>query len=157
MRAARVKAMAALAVLVCASLAGCLSTVDDGGDENPITMAVHYESTSGTILERVQNGATLSQTGVELAFDFARVTSKAGTMTTFTLDPGDDATRKHPHEDDGRDEHGHQIAPQPFAVRYDRIDDRRQTKHQQDVGGVPQLGRGQPLVSHHLQLRDASA
>ena len=90
MRAARVKAMAALAVLVCASFAGCLSTVDDGGDENPITMAVHYESTSGTILERVQNGATLSQTGVELAFDFARVTSKAGTMTTFTLDPGDD-------------------------------------------------------------------
>lgn len=90
MRAARVKTLAALAVLVCASLAGCLSTVDDGDDENPITMAVHYESTSGTILERVQNGATLSQTGVELAFDFARVTSKAGTMTTFTLDPGDD-------------------------------------------------------------------
>ena len=90
MRAARVKTLAALAVLVCASLAGCLSTVDDGEDENPITMAVHYESTSGTILERVQNGATLSQTGVELAFDFARVTSKAGTMTTFTLDPGDD-------------------------------------------------------------------
>ena len=90
MRAARVKAMAALAVLVCASLAGCLSTVDDGDDENPITMTVHYESTSGTILERVQNGATLSQTGVELAFDFARVTSKAGAMTTFTLDPGDD-------------------------------------------------------------------
>jgi len=68
MRAARVKAMATLAVLVCASLAGCLSTVDNGEDENPITMAVHYESTSGTILERVQNGATLSQTGVELAF-----------------------------------------------------------------------------------------
>ena len=90
MRAARVKAMAALAVLVCASLAGCLSTVDDDDDENPITMTVHYESTSGTILERVQNGATLSQTGVELAFDFARVTSKAGAMTTFTLDPGDD-------------------------------------------------------------------
>ena len=90
MRAVRVKAMAALAVLVCASLAGCLNTVDDADDENPITMAVHYESTSGTILERVQNGATLSQTGVELAFDFARVTSKAGTMTTFALDPGDD-------------------------------------------------------------------
>ena len=90
MRAVRVKAVAAFAVLVCASLAGCLSTVDDGDDENPITMAVHYESTSGTILERVQNGATLSQTGVELAFDFARVTSKAGVMTTFTLDPGDD-------------------------------------------------------------------
>ena len=56
MRAARVKAMAALAVLVCASLAGCLSTVDDGDDENPITMTVHYESTSGTILERVKTG-----------------------------------------------------------------------------------------------------
>jgi len=89
MRATRVKVMATLAVLLCASLAGCLSTVEDD-DSNPITMAVHYEDTSGTILERVQNGATLSQTGVELAFDFARVTSKAGMMKTFTLDPGDD-------------------------------------------------------------------
>ena len=90
MRAARTKAIATLAVLVCASLAGCLSTVENENGANPITMAVHYESTSGTILERVQNGATLSQTGVELAFDFARVTSKAGVMETFTLDPGDD-------------------------------------------------------------------
>ena len=90
MRAAPLKVMATLAVLLCASLAGCLGTVEDDDDASPITMAVHYESTSGTILERVQNGATLSQTGVELAFDFARVTSKAGVMETFTLDPGDD-------------------------------------------------------------------
>lgn len=90
MRAARGKVVATLAVLLCASLAGCLSTVDEGGGTTPITMAVHYEATSGTILERVQNGATLSQTGVELAFDFARVSSKAGVMKTFTLDPGDD-------------------------------------------------------------------
>ena len=53
-------------------------------------MNVHYDATSGTITERIQNGATLSQTGVELSFDFARVVSNAGNMKTFTLDPGDD-------------------------------------------------------------------
>lgn len=90
MRATRVKVVATLAVLLCASLAGCLSTVDTDDEASPITMTVHYEATSGTIAERVQNGATLSQTGVELAFDFARVSSKAGAMKTFTLDPGDD-------------------------------------------------------------------
>ena len=63
---------------------------EDEDDASPISMNVHYEATSGTITERIQNGATLSQSGVELAFDFARVTSKAGAMKTFTLDPGDD-------------------------------------------------------------------
>ena len=53
-------------------------------------MNVHYDLTAGTITERVQNGAVLSQNGVELSFDFARVTSRAGSITTLTLDPGDD-------------------------------------------------------------------
>ena len=78
-----------LALLFCMPFSGCLAgEVQD--DSNPITMAVHYDSTSGTITERIQNNAILTQTGVELSFDFARVTSKAGAMKSFTLDPGDD-------------------------------------------------------------------
>ena len=90
MRALHTKALTVLAILVCGSLAGCLGGTDSGSERNPISMNVHYDATSGTITERVQNGATLSQTGVELSFDFARVTSNAGNMKTFTLDPGDD-------------------------------------------------------------------
>ena len=90
MRASHVKALTVLAVLVCGSLAGCLGGIDSGSEKNPISMNVHYDATSGTITERIQNGATLSQTGVELSFDFARVASNAGKMNTFTLDPGDD-------------------------------------------------------------------
>ena len=89
MRAGRIKAMVMLAVLVLATTAGCLSSADDEGDASPITMNVHYDLTAGTITERVQNGAVLSQNGVELSFDFARVTSRAGSITTLTLDPGD--------------------------------------------------------------------
>ena len=84
------KTVAVLAVLLAASLAGCLGNEEDGDEANPISMNVHYDATSGTITERIQNGAVLSTTGVELSFDFARVTSKAGAMKTFTFDPGDD-------------------------------------------------------------------
>ena len=90
MRALHTKTLTVLAILVCGSLAGCLGGADSGSEKNPISMNVHYDATSGTITERVQNGATLSQAGVELSFDFARVTSNAGNMKTFTLDPGDD-------------------------------------------------------------------
>ncbi|MCH1615954.1 MAG: hypothetical protein L7R83_00410 [Candidatus Poseidonia sp.] len=90
MRAEYIRTMAVLAVLLAASLAGCLEGDSNGDNANPISMNVHYEATSGTITERFQNGAVLSTTGVELSFDFARVTSKAGTMKTFTFDPGDD-------------------------------------------------------------------
>ena len=90
MRVKRAKAASLLAVLVFASLAGCLSTTDDDTSESPITMNVHYDATTGTIAERIQNGAVISQTGVELSFDFARVTSRAGSITTLSLDPGDD-------------------------------------------------------------------
>ena len=90
MRAEHTKTMAVLAILLAASLAGCLGTEDDSDENNPISMNVHYDATSGTITERIQNGAVLSTTGVDLSFDFARVTSKAGNMKTFTFDPGDD-------------------------------------------------------------------
>ena len=90
MRAERTKTMAVLAVLLAASLAGCLGGEGSEKENSPISMNVHYDATAGTITERVQNGAVLSTTGVELSFDFARVTSKAGGMKTFTFDPGDD-------------------------------------------------------------------
>ena len=90
MRAGCAKVMAMLVVLLSASLAGCLEGDASDEDDGPISMNVHYDATSGVITERIQNGAVLSTTGVELSFDFARVTSKAGTMKTFTFDPGDD-------------------------------------------------------------------
>ena len=90
MRATSSTTVLLLALLLLGSSAGCLAT--DGADENksPITMNVHYPETSGVITERIQNNAVLSQTGVELSFDFARVVSNAGVMKTFSLDPGDD-------------------------------------------------------------------
>lgn len=90
MGAGQAQSIGLFAVLVLGSLAGCLAPLEDDGNGQPISMNVHYDATSGTITERVQNNAVISQTGVELAFDFARVTSKAGAMKTFTLDPGDD-------------------------------------------------------------------
>ncbi|MBQ70175.1 MAG: hypothetical protein CMA65_01620 [Euryarchaeota archaeon] len=79
-----------LAMLISCALSGCLTGDGENSNGNPIDMEVYYESTSGTIEEVVQNGATLSQNGVELSFDFARVTSKAGNMKSFSYDPGDD-------------------------------------------------------------------
>jgi len=90
MRATSSTTVLLLASLLLSSIAGCLSTEGADEDKNPITMNVHYAETSGTITERIQNNAVLSQTGVELSFDFARVVSNAGMMQTFSLDPGDD-------------------------------------------------------------------
>lgn len=90
MRGRTQKAWLLLVVLLSSTLVGCLGGEDGAGDENPITMNVHYDATAGMIGQRIQDGTTLSTTGVELSFDFARVTSKAGTMKTFTYDPGDD-------------------------------------------------------------------
>lgn len=90
MRGRTGKAWLLLAILLSTPLAGCLGSEDGSGNENPIRMNVHYDTTAGMVEQRIQNGATLSTTGVELSFDFARVTSMAGTMKTFTYDPGDD-------------------------------------------------------------------
>ena len=90
MRATNRTMVLLLVSLLLCSMAGCLNSGGDGEDDNPITMNVHYDATSGTITERIQNNAVLSQTGVELSFDFARVVSNAGVMQTFSLDPGDD-------------------------------------------------------------------
>jgi hypothetical protein len=79
-----------LLLLVSCGLSGCLGDSEEAGPKNPISMEVYYDATSGTIEEVIQNGAVLSQSGVELSFDFARVTSKAGNMKSFSYDPGDD-------------------------------------------------------------------
>ncbi len=78
------------ALMVSCGLSGCLGDSEGPENKNPISMEVYYDATSGTIEEVVQNGAVLSQSGVELSFDFARVTSKAGNMKSFSYDPGDD-------------------------------------------------------------------
>ena len=91
MRANSTRPWLLLAMLISCAVSGCLGGGEGNKSENPIDMEVYYESTSGTIEEVVQNGATLSQSGVELSFDFARVTSKSGNMKTFSYDPGDDA------------------------------------------------------------------
>ncbi len=90
MRANGIGAGFVLALFLSSCLAGCLASDDGEGNASPITMNIHYDATSGTITERIQNNAVLSQTGVELSFDFARVTSKAGAMKSFSLNPGDD-------------------------------------------------------------------
>ena len=76
--------------LVVPLLSGCLGATDESDTNSAVTMNVHYDATSGTVLERVQNGQTLTMEGVELTFDFARVTSTAGAITLISLDPGDD-------------------------------------------------------------------
>lgn len=80
---------AVLIMMMGAVFAGCLANEEEPLS-NPITMDVHYEATSGTITKRMQNNAVIAENGVELSFDYARVVSKAGTMKTYSFDPGDD-------------------------------------------------------------------
>ena len=77
-----------LILLVSCSLSGCLGDSEDAGAKNPISMEVYYDATSGTIEEVIQNGAVLSQSGVELSFDFARVASNAGNMNPSVMTLG---------------------------------------------------------------------
>ena len=90
MRTNSALAVVMFALVLTPCFAGCLGEGDKGEKSNPIQMNIYFDTTSGTIVERIQNGALISQSGVELSFDFARVTSKAGAMKTFTLNPGDD-------------------------------------------------------------------
>lgn len=71
-------------------LSGCLGAPDGDDGAGAVTMNVHYDATSGTVFERVQNDQTLTLDGVDLTFDFARVTSTAGAITLISLNPGDD-------------------------------------------------------------------
>ena len=83
--------MAVTLTLLSASLAGCLGgdDDDDGGYSGPIDLVVYYDSTSGMIETSINNGQTVSTTGVTLSFDFADTTSEDGNITKITLDPDD--------------------------------------------------------------------
>ena len=83
--------LAVTLTLLSASLAGCLGgdDDDDGGYSGPIDLVVFYESTSGMIETSMNNGQTVSTTGVTLSFDFADTTSDDGNITKITLDPDD--------------------------------------------------------------------
>lgn len=83
--------MAVTLTLLSASLAGCLGgdDDDDGGYSGPIDLVVFYDSTSGMIETSMNNGQTVSTTGVTLSFDFADTTSDDGNITKITLDPDD--------------------------------------------------------------------
>lgn len=83
--------MAVTLTLLSASLAGCLGgdDDDDSGYSGPIDLVVFYESTSGMIETSMNNGQTVSTTGVTLSFDFADTTSDDGNITKITLDPDD--------------------------------------------------------------------
>ncbi len=80
-------ALILLFVLLSSIFTGCLA--DEDIASSPVTLIVYYEKTSGTLYENWTNGQRISQTGVELTFDFARTTTTEGEMKKFSLTPGD--------------------------------------------------------------------
>ncbi|HJL97688.1 MAG TPA: hypothetical protein QF401_06005 [Candidatus Poseidoniaceae archaeon] len=77
------------ALLFCASFAGCLGDEEENGKNNAIDFVVYYDTTSGVIEEVVQNNQQISETGVDVSFDFSYTKSSAGEMVTFYYIPGD--------------------------------------------------------------------
>jgi hypothetical protein len=81
------EALILLCVLLSSILTGCLA--DDDEASSPVTLIVYYENTSGTLYENWTNGQRISQTAVELTFDFARTSTTKGEMKMFSFTPGD--------------------------------------------------------------------
>ncbi len=77
------------ALLICASFAGCLGGEEEEGKNSVIDLVVYYDITSGVIEEVMQNNQQVSETGVEVSFDFSYTKSSAGEMVTFYYIPGD--------------------------------------------------------------------
>ena len=77
------------ALLICASFAGCIGDKEENGNDSPINFVVYYDTTSGVLQEVVQNNQQVSETGVEITFDFSYTKSTAGEMVTFYFIPGD--------------------------------------------------------------------
>ena len=77
------------ALLICASFAGCLGDEEEKGKASAIDFVVYYDVTSGVIEEVMQNNQQVSETGVEVTFDFSYTKSSAGEMVTFYYIPGD--------------------------------------------------------------------
>ena len=77
------------AMLLCASIAGCLGGEDEEENSSVIDLVVYYDTTSGTIEEVIQNNQQVSETGVDVAFDFSYTKSSAGQIETYYFIPGD--------------------------------------------------------------------
>ena len=76
-------------LLLLASISGCLSSDGEPEETSAIELIVYYDATSGVIEENVQNNQQVSETGVELTFDFSYTKSSAGAMVTYYFLPGD--------------------------------------------------------------------
>ena len=59
------------AMLFCASLAGCLGGEETEEENSVIDLVVYYDTTSGPIEEVIQNNQQVSETGVDVTFDFS--------------------------------------------------------------------------------------
>jgi hypothetical protein len=72
-----------------ASISGCLSSDEEPKKSRAIELIVYYDATSGVLEENVQNNQQVTETGVELTFDFSYTKSTAGAMETYYFIPGD--------------------------------------------------------------------
>jgi len=76
-------------LLFCASIAGCLSGDEAEEKSSVIDLVVYYDTTSGTIEEVRAEGQQVSETGVDVSFDFSYTKSSAGQIETYYFIPGD--------------------------------------------------------------------
>ncbi len=85
-----VRAVCILAILLLASLTGCLGNDEPAvSGDGPVELVVFYDFTNGTIEEVHSDGQPTTMTGAEFSFDFRETKSKEGNITTFTFDAGD--------------------------------------------------------------------
>ena len=89
MRAVRTVPAFLCTLLLLASISGCLSSNGEPKETSVIELIVYYDATSGVIEENIQNNQQVSETGVELTFDFSYTKSSAGAMVTYYFLPGD--------------------------------------------------------------------
>ena len=86
--------------LLLGSLSGCIGTDEVEGKSSEIDLVVYYDATSGVIEEVIQSGQQVSETGVELTFDFSYTTSSAGEIVTFYYIPGDGSSAAESNADE---------------------------------------------------------
>ena len=85
-----IPAVCILAILLLASLSGCLGDDEpEKTDDGPVELVVYYDLTNGTIEEIHSDGQPTTMAGAEFSFDFRETKSSKGNITTFTFDPGD--------------------------------------------------------------------
>ena len=89
------------AMLFCASTAGCLGGEEDDMENSVIDLVVYYDTTSGTIEEVRAEGQQVSETGVDVTFDFSYTKSSAGQIETYYFIPGDGSSTLENTADNG--------------------------------------------------------